>query len=264
MKVDAKTVFVLGNGPSLRGVSLPALSEHATIGANAAYRYWREIDWRPTHYACLDDVVGISHASAIGELIEEGRIRRFLLRNNLIEALKHVARDRRVVNFDALRAREPALQAQTVTTGSHAALWAATLGFETIVLLGVDGAYRQIVDGAERRDGIELEIVRSGENPNYFFDGYQQPGDRYNLPDPRPNLHAHAWKDAATRLIAIGARVYNANSASSVRCFPFVDLDMLLSEGATPIPEADAPCTPPDVSDAKPNATGPMSRFAGA
>ncbi|MBB5520088.1 hypothetical protein [Amphiplicatus metriothermophilus] len=240
VRADAHTAFVLGNGPSLRGVDLAALSDYATIGLNAAYRYWRRIGWRPTYYACLDLTVGLSHKAEIAALIEEGRIEKFLLRQNLIEALGDAAHTRRVVNFDALRARLELLQEPAITTGSHAALWIATLGFKKIVLLGVDGRYKEVVDGAERRNGIELEVVRAGENPNYFFDGYQQPGDRYNIPNPRPGLHVGAWRAAALLLRKAGVEAYNANADSAVRCFPFVDLQSLLGPGATPSP-ADEP-----------------------
>lgn len=237
---DARTAFILGNGPSLAAVSLPALSDHATVGLNAAYRYWREIDWRPRYYACVDLVVGLSHKEAVAELIREGRIKRFLLRNNLIEALGETARDPRVVNFDALRAREPLLAVDPPTTGSHAALWAASMGYETIVMLGVDARYEQVVAGAERRDGIELEIVKDEDNPNYFFKGYQAPGDRYNLPNPRPDLHISAWRQTGAALANAGVRVFNGNQASSVRCFPFIELEAFMSEGARLDPAEEA------------------------
>ncbi len=253
---DGSTAFVLGNGPSLRGVDLHRLSPFATIGLNAAYRYWREIDWRPSHYACLDLVVGLSHRDEIAALIGEGRIGRFLLRDNLVRALGCQADDPRVINFDALRSRQAMLRPRTVTTGSHTTLWAATLGFEKIVLLGIDGRYRDIVDGAVQREGIELEIVDSGDNPNYFFDGYQQPGDKYNLPNPRPNLHLEAWGMAGHELRTAGVTVLNGNPDSSVRFFPFVNLDALLGDGDvplpgdTPLPIYEAPAAPGEAAGA--------------
>ena len=232
-----QTAFILGNGPSLKGVDLARLSGHMTVGMNAAYRYWREIDWRPTHYACLDLVVGLSHQQAIRELIEEGRIDAFLLRSNLIEALGESAYTPRVISFDVLAAENPLFEGVTVTTGSGAALWAATLGRKQLVMLGVDGVYKELVKGARRRDGIELEIVEEGDNPNYFFERYQQPGDRYNVPNPRPDLHVNSWREAAQNLARTEAVVLNGNPQSAVRCFPFIDLEKFLTTGA----EATAP-----------------------
>jgi len=36
--VNADTLFVLGNGPSLKDIDLARLGRHATLGMNAAYR----------------------------------------------------------------------------------------------------------------------------------------------------------------------------------------------------------------------------------
>ncbi len=247
-RADEDTAFVLGNGPSLAGVSLPSLSPYATIGMNAAYRYWREIDWRPRYYACVDLVVGMSHKDEIAALIEEGRIERFLLRSNLVEALGRTAQTRRVVNFDAARESKPLLAENPPTTGSHSALWAASMGYKKIVILGVDAQYKEIVKGAKRGDGIELEIVEEADNPNYFFKGYQAPGDRYNIPNPRPDLHVNAWRRTAARLKETGVEIYNGNPGSGVRCLSFIDLERFLGAG-------DAPKTPdealPDLRETK-------------
>ena len=233
---NERTLFVIGNGPSLKGVDLTRLSPYATLGMNAAYRYWREIDWRPKIYACLDLVVGMSHREEIAELIREGRIKTFLLRANLIDALGEVACDARVVNFDVLQRRHALLRVPAVTTGSHSALWGAFAGYSQIIMLGIDARYRELVAGAASRGGAVLEIVSAQENPNYFFDSYQQPGDKYHLPNPRPGLHVDAWREVARKTQDAGVEVYNANPASAVRCFKFVSLDDVLGAGAEPAP----------------------------
>ncbi len=235
-RVNGETAFILGNGPSLGKVDLTSLSAYATVGLNAAYRHWRQIDWRPRYYACLDLVVGLSHKDAIAELIEEGRIERFLLRANLIAELGETGASARVVNYDAIRPSTAMLAVDPVTTGSHSALWAASMGYDQIVLLGIDANYKEVVDGAARRDGIELEIVRDGANPNYYFEGYQATGDRFNLPNPRPDLHVNAWRRAARLMAAAGASVFNGNEHSGVRCFPFIQIDAFMKEGDAPRP----------------------------
>ncbi|MCR9269177.1 MAG: hypothetical protein NXH72_04225 [Hyphomonadaceae bacterium] len=240
VKAGPDTVFVLGNGPSLKQVDLLDLSGHRTIGVNAAYRYWREIDWRPTYYACLDEVVGMSHIEAIEELICEGRIEKFLLRDNLIRALGTIGTAHQVSSYEALAKRDLLFSDPLITTGSGAALWGAHLGFRTIIIAGVDAAYSEVVEGAAIRDGIELEIVRSGRNPNYFFDSYQQPGDRYNRPNPAPDLHINAWHSAACKIYAhTQTNVFNANHGSAVRHFPYVTFPEVLSEGSAVTPPLD-------------------------
>ncbi len=87
-------LLVLGNGPSLKGFDLHRAGM-ATIGMNAAYRYWHKINFRPTYYACLDLVVGLSHIEAIARMVAENRVRRFLLRDN---ACKQIGASPRVIN----------------------------------------------------------------------------------------------------------------------------------------------------------------------
>ena len=255
VRVNEQTAFVLGNGPSLAAVSLSLLDDYAAIGLNAAYRYWREIDWRPRYYACVDLVVGISHQDEIAALIEEGRIEKFLLRNNLIEGLGgKVRRSDRIVNFDALREESALLSVNPPTTGSHAALWAGEMGYRQIVMLGVDARYKEFVEGSAKREGIELEIVEKRNNPNYFFQGYQQPGDRYNIPNPRPDLHVNAWRQAIARLEQAGIAVFNGNPQSAVQCAPFISLDRFLTDGDRPRPRTEAPPTVESAHTAAPAA----------
>lgn len=235
---DRATALVLGNGPSLAEMDLPALDGLATFGLNAAYRFWETIDWRPSHYVCLDSVVGLSHKDAIAELIEENRISAFLLRENLIEELGDLAEDLRVTNFDQLARRDMMYSNFVVTTGAGAALWAAGLGYRRIILAGVDGAYTELVGGAKRNQGSELEIVTAENNPNYFFQGYQLPGDRYQIPNPKPGLHLQSWRTADALISKFSdAHVYNGNPNSEVRIFPFVDLNQVLR--STPQGSAD-------------------------
>lgn len=251
-QADSSTVFVLGNGPSLKGVDLHKLSGFPTIGMNAAYRYWRQIDWRPTYYSCLDLVVGMSHKDAIADLIQEGRIQNFLLRSNLVDALAELGSDPRVIDFDVLRERVSLLNPPAITTGSHSTLWAASMGYSQIALMGIDGRYVELVSGAEKREGIVLEIVKQAENPNYFFDDYQQPGDRYNIPNPRPEVHAGAWRDAARKLSRGGVPVFNGNPNSEVRVFPFVSFEEFLEEGTVPHPADEVIAAEEQISVAEP------------
>ncbi|MEO1241787.1 MAG: hypothetical protein AAFX54_07750 [Pseudomonadota bacterium] len=260
-QASPKTLFLIGNGPSLKGFDLHRLSTYDTVGMNAAYRYWNNISWRPTYYACLDIVVGLSHKDAISNLIREGTIKRFLLRSNLIDALGEVGKNDRVINFDAAMATEKILGAPVVTTGSHAALWGHVMGYSEIVLLGIDGRYSNIIDGTVRGPGIELEIAKQPENnPNYFFDDYQQAGDRYNVPNPRPALHVEAWQDAGTLLKANNVTTFNANKASAIRCFPFIDLEDYLADGSAVQP-AEHNTSLRSTLNLQPDTTGRLSRL---
>jgi hypothetical protein len=226
-----ETAIILCNGASLRGVDLTALPPVATFGMNVAYRNWGRRGWFPTHYSCLDEVVGLHHASAIGDMIAragQGAPSRYCLRRNVIEHLS-VAGDPHVVNFDDLAGRHAALGRQPVTTGSHTLIWAITLGYRHVFMLGADANYVEVVAGAEFVDENVLQIVRDEENPNYYFDGYQQAGDRYNLPNIGGDTHLKSWRVASAVAAEADALVYNLSTSSRVDAFDFADLGDLLA-----------------------------------
>lgn len=224
-----EAVIVMGNGPSLKGFDFARLGRFDVIGMNAAYRFWDEIGWYPTHFACLDKVLGLSHKDAIRRLIGNARkygIRMFLLRENLIRELGDVRAEVPVLDFDALRQGYRLFRAMPVTTGSHATLWAAALGYKHIYLMGVDCNYVEQIGGVERKEGTVLQVADEiAHNPNYFFDGYQRKGDRYNVPNPEPALHLNSWRAAGTVLDAEGIAVVNANLQSKVDAFDFCEFD---------------------------------------
>jgi len=226
-----ETAIILCNGPSLRGVDLTKLPKVATFGMNVAYRHWSRIGWFPTHYSCLDEVVGMHHQSAIAEMIARagnGAPSRYFLRRNVIEHLGF-GDNPRVVNFDDLADSHGALSRQPVTTGSHTLIWAVTLGYRQIFLLGADSNYVEVVAGAEFVEKTVLRIVREAENPNYYFDDYQQPGDRYNLPNIGGETHLTSWRVAAAVAAETDVAVYNFSAISHVDAFDFADLGDFLA-----------------------------------
>lgn len=210
----------MGNGPSLGHIDLLNDTDgYDTFGMNAAYRYWEKIDWWPTYYSCLDTVVGDSHYEAIKKLVErsaQNGIVRFLVRKNVFDRIP-TAHLSRVDCYEDLVASGSLPRLPDITTGSHTLLWAQCLGYQTILLAGVDLDYVERVDHSSVVDGI-LEITANGKNPNYFFDDYQRPGDRYNIPNPRPNLHKASWVNASHH-ICFPTVVVNLNKDSAVDVF---------------------------------------------
>ena len=217
---------IIGNGPSLKGFDLTRLRGFDTLGMNAAYRYWKEIHWYPRYYACLDLVVGAHHCKEIFHLIQNSDrlgIEYFLLRESLINELGEVDHPDKIVNFDFFRRGCHVLQSDPITTGSHSCAWATLLGYRQIYLLGIDCNYVNIDKTAELgQDGI-LTIVRKGENQNYFFNGYQQIGDRFNIPNPSPDLHIRSWRNMADRIDTESTKILNANPHSQLDVFPLLN-----------------------------------------
>jgi glycosyltransferase involved in cell wall biosynthesis len=222
-----KVCAILGNGPTLADVPFAELEGTDCLGMNAAYRYWKSVDWYPALYCCLDTVVGMSHKEAILDLVRHRRrygIRQFLLRRNLFDWLAEQGATDGVVCFDLIRQGFEPLHPEPVTTGSHSLAWTATIGYDRLIVAGVDCNYVEQVDGAEKKADSTLEITSEAENPNYFFSDYQKVGDKFNIPNPNADLHIRSWRNVAATLSPQKAAI-NVSAVSKMDAFPKLPLE---------------------------------------
>lgn len=225
-------VFILGNGPSLKGAPFDELRKYATIGMNAAYRFWDRVGFYPDYYCCLDTVVLESHKVEIHRLIQDADslgIRKFLLRKEFADFYPEMLRHPRVLFLEDLAQDVPMFRLDKITTGSFSLLFALFLGYRDVYLLGIDLNYVEQLPEAELKGGRVLEITADpAGNPNYFFDDYQQKGDRYNPPNRHPNMHIRSWNNIKDFLEKFPIRVRNLNRESALQCFEFDDLQRVL------------------------------------
>jgi hypothetical protein len=195
-------------------VDLGSFADYPTIGMNAAYRYWRQLDWFPTYYCCLDEVVVESHVDAISDLIEEGCIKGFFLSGRFLELRPQYASDSRILDLDRVSQKWFKQRGEQlgksriyhvafnscfplITTGAWAVRWAVMLGYRHVYLMGIDGKYTEVLPEAQELDSHRLRMVTTPKrNPNYFFDEYQQVGDEFQQPNPLPDhplMHMEAF-----------------------------------------------------------------------
>lgn len=248
---------VLGNGPSLKGFDFTRLAGVASLGMNAAYRYWDEIDWYPSYYACLDDQMIESHHNQIYRLWNEDRIERFFVHRSfftyhpdcicapgfysLDQVLPHWYKKRGQGQGWQDLSQHPAFMtsdASKITTGAFAARFAAYLGHDKLALMGIDLKYVEIIKEAEKTEGVGLVMRETPkENPNYFFDSYQQAGDKYNIPNPDAHnnkLHIQSFHLISADFATFGqqTQIVNANPKSLLeveKVFPLEPIDTVLA-----------------------------------
>jgi glycosyltransferase involved in cell wall biosynthesis len=228
-----KRILIAGNGPSLREVNFEDLRGIDWFGMNAAYRYWDKIGIYPTVYSCLDKVVVKSHAKEILRLFLEKKIQKFFLVKDILEELPDFPNDGRVFFLeDMIASDEPGSEvfktafSDKKTTGSWAVRFAVYLGYREIFLSGIDVNYVEIIEGAERTGtGLELKIgTEVKNNPNYFFNDYQKPGDVYQIPNPERhfgNLHLQSFEALNVDLKRLGLGVSIMNTAKSSQLHRF-------------------------------------------
>lgn len=232
---DSQYLFVLGNGPSLKNIDFNQLKGHPTIGMNVAFRHWQKIGWYPTYYICLDTVVTASQKDDIFSLIkhqEQNGIKLFMLRKNILNFYPQLRENPSVLIYEDYE-QNPIFEDadHVITTGSYAVLFGVMMGYKKIYLSGIDLNYVQQIPEAKNIKGIILEMTRTPEkNPNYFFDDYQQKGDRFNIPDSYPNLHYRSWMLVKERTERFGVNVINLSpvSKSKLDMFDYLDIPTVL------------------------------------
>jgi len=215
------TLVILGNGPSLRDFDFKSLDKYNynSIGMNAAYRFWYRVNWFPTFHCCFDYIVTNSHEDNFRRLIENEKspIKRHFLLKKITDHPK--------LTVLKLHGRTGTFSDNFETfgyggcTGANACQTGICLGYKKLVLLGIDSNYTQVIDGASKDAEGRLVIESTpAKNPNYFFDEYQQTGDRYNVPNAHI-FHIPAWRALARFAKARKIDVVNCSPISEIDCF---------------------------------------------
>jgi hypothetical protein len=221
----------MGNGPSLKNIDFELLSGFDTFGLNAAYRAYERLNWWPKYHGCFDYIVTESHRENYINLVDNSPIEKcFYIKDlsenkesfqfiNLIPYGTTNKWNNTPADFEKFH--------DNGNSGANASSVAACLGYKKIVLLGVDCNYVEFVDGATQ-DGTALEMEKTPDkNPNYWFDDYQQKGDKYNVPDGL-TFHMPTWNTFAYRAAHANIEVINCSPITTLRCFKQMSLQEAL------------------------------------
>ena len=191
--------IVLGNGASLKNFDLKSLgTDRVTIGCCLAYREWERIDWYPTFYVNVDNVVLKHQEKEIRKLIEDKKCKGYLISRSVLDDWEEfkVEDHKEVFFLEDLRINPFSLFKNVLNfcSGSVAALFACDIGSK-VHLLGFDCDYVELIPESIQKDDGTLIITQTPtENPNYFFDDYQRIGDIYNKPNGK-KIHLQSWKE---------------------------------------------------------------------
>jgi hypothetical protein len=231
-------IFVLANGPSLRGFDFTRLNNYPTLGMNAAYRYWETIDWYPDYYCCLDTELIKTHHNQITELMTSGKIKKMLLAKSYFHLHPEMITNENMYTVEQLRNNLyfKSTKPNYITTGGYALRFAMYLGYDIVYVLGIDARYVEILPEAKKISNIKLQITKTPtHNPNYFFDDYQRAGDHYHVPNPHCNIHRDILYILRNDMqkFKMNKRVINLNNKSVIydeNIFPYKDIDSVLNE----------------------------------
>jgi hypothetical protein len=226
-----KTIVIMGNGPSLKDVDFKMLDGFDTFGLNSAYRAYERMDWWPKYHGCFDYRVTENHRESFNNLIDNSPIEKcfyIIDINENYEKFQFINMLPHGTTNKWNKSPEHFVQFHdNGNSGANACSTAAALGYEKIILLGVDCNYVEFVDGCAQ-DGPGLKMEKTPDkNPNYWFDDYQQEGDEYNVPRGT-DFHLPTWNMFAYRAAHAGVEIINCSPITTLRCFKRMSLEEAL------------------------------------
>ena len=231
---NKSTLYILGNGPSLKSIDFGYLKDKNTFALNSSYKKFAELDFYPTYFGCFDPKLIECHYERFVDLMnnQNNKIEKFFFLNeNCSGKRPFTSSQESNPKYQKIILIPPREEYYTPSTferfykmnnsGATAALIGILLGYKNIILLGCDGNYVEIIPEAEVIDSINktLKIYKTPEkNPNYWFDNYQEEGEIYSLPDGN-SCHMKGWKLLEQASKYHNVEIINGNFESAIEYF---------------------------------------------
>jgi len=221
----AQRCFIIGNGPSLKNTNLSRLRKEVTFGMNRIYLQFPELGFTTTYFVTVNNLVIEQFAGDILGL----PMPKFLAWH----AHNHLGWQAVV---DSQVGTAPVIFLHTTYTGPKFAreargrLWegatvtyvtmqlAYYMGFETVILIGVDHNYTT-------KGKPNTTVVSQGDDPDHFNARYFGKGLRWQLPDLETSEQAYLMARQAFE--SDGRQVLDATVGGQLTVFPKVSYDDL-------------------------------------
>jgi hypothetical protein len=221
-----KTAIIMGNGPSLKDVNLNDLTGYHTFGLNNAYRMYYKLDWWPMYFGCFDYTVTESNLHSFKKLTTDiNPIKQFFF-------IRHVSDSDRITNVTLVNNNKWNCSVEDFrsfndggNSGVNAVQVAICLGYQKIVLLGVDCNYENKIVGST--SGHEVTIKDKMQENDHWFEEYYLPGDRINLPNAEVH-HTPNWIELSRKANQHDIEIINCSKDSTLSCFKIQDLQQVL------------------------------------
>jgi len=196
---DEKIITVVGNGKSLKDFDFELLKNKEWVGCCLGFRHWEITGIYPTHYVCVDNVICKHHRYKILDMIKNKKCKSFVL----CASIYHTDIKDELMKYESvytiqelvLSDENPFRYLVDFCSGTTSVLYAYILSSTKINLLGMDCKYVEFLpECIENEDGSLTITEKIKDNPNYYFNEYQQVGDIYNKPNVE-KVHKKSWWD---------------------------------------------------------------------
>jgi len=200
--------LVVGNGPSLKEIPLDFLGKYPSFGTNRIYLLDGFI---PTYYAAVNSLVIEQFSSEINLMeCEKFVTARFLMDGTIASA--HPLYSSTLPCFS----RHPDDYVYEGYTVTYVCLQLAYfMGFETVLLVGVDHSY-------EFKGGANALSQAKGDDVNHFHPDYFGDGVLWHTPDLEQSKWAYQM--AKTVFEADGRKILNLTPGSALDVFEKGDI----------------------------------------
>lgn len=208
--------FIIGNGPSLRGMDLSPLRSEVTFGLNRIYLLFDRMGFSTTFLVSVNPLVieqcaNELEATSCRKILSWGS-RRYLARTDRITFVRSLSRPQ--------FSRDPSRGAWEGATVTFVAMQLAYyLGFTEVILIGVDHQFAT-------SGPAHATVVSEGDDASHFDPRYFGKGFRWQLPDLE--MSEHAYRLARQAYDAGGRRIVNATVGGQLEVFPRADYTTLV------------------------------------
>jgi hypothetical protein len=212
--------FIIGNGPSLKNTDLSLLKNQHTFGMNRIYLLFPELGFSTTYLCAVNDLVIEQTASDLSALaipkFLSWRSRRFFPSNLPLSSVPTFLYTTYESPSFSTDVRGRVWESATVT--NVALQLAYHLGFQQVVLIGVDHSY-------SASGKPNTTVTSQGDDPNHFSPAYFGRGFRWQLPDLDTSEIGYTFAREAYR--RAGREVLDATVGGKLTIFPKVDYNSL-------------------------------------
>ncbi len=222
-------IYIVGNGKSLKDFDFNFLKDKTWIGTCLAFRDWEKTGIYPTHYCCVDSVVCNHHRYKILEMVKQKKCETFFICHSLFnsdigEELKKYNNVKSLQMF-INSPENPFRYLFDYCSGTSSVLYGYCLGATELNILGMDCKYKEFIPECIEQENGTLKIIKTpDDNPNYYFNDYQQEGDIYNPPNAE-RIHKSSWWDLRNIILLFNIlrekeiKLYNYNSNDTLDAY---------------------------------------------
>ena len=215
-RFSGQRCFVIGNGPSLKGMDLSYLKDEYTFGMNRIYLAFEEWGFQTTFLVSVNDLV----------------VEQCSMELNNLEIPKFISWRAKNLLFPSGRPDQNTQFLYTSYTGKKFArnitnrFWegstvtficlqlAFCMGFNEVILIGVDHDF-------DTKGKANITVVSNGDDPNHFSPDYFGKGFRWQLPDLETS--EGAYRLALENYKKNHRSVLDATVDGKLKVFPKVD-----------------------------------------